>query len=454
MGPRVKGLLASVTQTVWMVGVLLRGGRGARADTQERFEVPDDLGHGGEAIGGALGEHLHHDRRELLGNGRDARVRRLDAHRRVHLEHIISRLRGQRGLAGEEVVERRAQGVDVCAGIDGGGVFGLLGGHERGGAHRCAAARDTGCARVDRHTRHRIGLFEFRLRRAVRVVGLHQPEVRDLHQPLIVEQQVGGLHISVHHLVLVGIGEPARGVQRIRHGLLGRQRALALDDVRQRLAQHILHTEVVLVLLVADIVDLDDVVVRELRDREGLTHESREKRRAARELGRDGLHRDVPVQRELPGEVDTAHAASAKLAQKLIPIKATQRFAVGIGVLHHGWARADCRLFVRRPGRRRDGRHRVGRRGDRRLVGRGRRDGGHVGAGRGGGLRCVLLGLVSLELFDGLGDQRLAAGLARNRQGERCPAVRALGLVDTRRRLQGELMLTMRTTDRHPGNPK
>ena len=70
----------------------------------------------------------------------------------------------------------------------------------------------------------------------------------------------------------------------------------------------------------AEVGDVDDVLVADLRGRLGLLHEARDQVGLAREVFRQDLERDLLLDEDVLGEVDDAHAAFAELADDAVAI--------------------------------------------------------------------------------------------------------------------------------------
>ena len=81
--------------------------------------------------------------------------------------------------------------------------------------------------------------------------------------------------------LVVGELQPAGRLQDVAGRHLGVELAVLLDQVAQRLALDELHAEVVDALVLADVVDLHDVVVDELGGGVGLAGEAGHERRVA-----------------------------------------------------------------------------------------------------------------------------------------------------------------------------
>ena len=187
---------------------------------------------------------------------------------RLHdlVEHGVQRLRVERLLAREHLVEDAAQGEDVGARVH---VLAphLLGRHVVRGPHHQARARH------------------------VRPAETREPEVHDLHLPAGKDVQVGGLEVAVEDAVGVCEGQPfadllddvhllVEGLEPpFGHGLL------EVHPLEQ------LHGDVELVLLLAEIVDGDDVGVIQQGCGLRLAAEALPERLVLADLGGDGLDR-------------------------------------------------------------------------------------------------------------------------------------------------------------------
>ena len=94
---------------------------------------------------------------------------------------------------------------------------------------------------------------------------LHQSQVGDLHQSLLVEQQVVRLDVAVDHAAVVRVLQPAGRLEDVADRGFRVELPLAADEVGQRPAGNVLHAEEAGAVRFADVVDLDDVRVRQLR---------------------------------------------------------------------------------------------------------------------------------------------------------------------------------------------
>ena len=129
-----------------------------------------------------------------------------------------------------------------------------------------------------------------------------------------VEEDVLGLHVAMNHAVRVRVPERGGDVAEDRHralwrkGLRGRQRPgdrLAIDEA---------HDEEHLSANFVCPIDGDDIGMAQPGCGAGFTKEALPDRRIVGEVERQGLDRHHPVEPQVAGEVDHAHAAAADLA--------------------------------------------------------------------------------------------------------------------------------------------
>ena len=89
---------------------------------------------------------------------------------------------------------------------------------------------------------------------------------------------------------------------------LGIQLALSLKQLGARASPDVLHDDVVLAAVVAGVVDLHDVRVDELRDRERLATEPRDEAVVVGEVLSEDLHRDRPLEDRVRRAEDRRHS--------------------------------------------------------------------------------------------------------------------------------------------------
>jgi hypothetical protein len=96
--------------------------------------------------------------------------------------------------------------------------------------------------------------------------------------------------------VAVRVVEAGAGLDPDLHRGLGVEPALGLEQLRARAAPHVLHDDVVAPAVDAGVIDLDDVGVDELRDRERLPAEAGDEALVVGEVLGEDLHRDGPLE--------------------------------------------------------------------------------------------------------------------------------------------------------------
>ncbi len=204
----------------------------------------------------------------------------------------------ERGPAGQELKERAAQAVDVCADVGLVRVLGLFRGH--------VVQRAQGMARAG----HRAGrLFRFEA---------GQPQVQQLHLAGGAEHQVRGLHVPVDQAGLVRALE-AQGC--LAHHLAG-------IGHRQRpgMAQHLLevhpidqlHDQETRALDFPGVQGLDDVRMVQSSDGLHLAFESGHGALIGQSSGGQHFERHLAPQARVAGLVHGAHAALAQLVEQLV----------------------------------------------------------------------------------------------------------------------------------------
>jgi hypothetical protein len=213
----------------------------------------------------------------------------------------------ERGRAAEQLVEGRAQAVDVAAAVEASDLApGLLGRHVGGGPEDGAGDRS---ARVVDRTR--------------------QPEIDDVGMPASVgvarDHDVGGLHVAVD--------EPQR-VRRVDGvGHLGHDADdLFLGHPRGRLAERgavdVLHRDVRTTVQLADLVDLADVRVMDARLHAGLVQPA--------VAAQEHLQRHASVEARLVRETDDAGPAAAEDALDAIALPLGQAGGDRLGLRERG----------------------------------------------------------------------------------------------------------------------
>jgi hypothetical protein len=135
----------------------------------------------------------------------------------------------------------------------------------------------------------------------------------------LIEQNIGGLEIAVQNPLLVGIMHSLGNLDEE----LGRLPGLA-DQVENLLAEvaafHQFHADVRVPLLLADLVDRHHMRVLQPGDRFGFFSEPLDRGRGPRAAQPDHLQSDDPVEHDLQGLVDHAHAPVCQVTEDLIAV--------------------------------------------------------------------------------------------------------------------------------------
>jgi hypothetical protein len=155
--------------------------------------------------------------------------------------------------------------------------------------------------------------------RARRLEGLGDAEVGEHHLAVVVEHDVGGLHVAVHDAALVRVPQGASGFPQHPLDVVGGEGLLLLlQHVLERGAGDVLHHEIVEPAFALDAVDRDDVGVVELGGGLRLLLEALDDVRVLGDVGRQDLDGHLPVQGQVLGEEHRAHAALAEHALELV----------------------------------------------------------------------------------------------------------------------------------------
>ena len=211
----------------------------------------------------------------------------------VHDGHVVAAVVGR--LAGEHLIQDDAERVDVGALVD------LL-------------AEDLLGRHVFRRADHVAGLGELRV--ALLLRG-GDAEVHDLDQARVVDQHVGGLQVAVDDAGLVRHGHAGGDVHRVAHGLVERQR-LVVDLVAERVRREVLHRDRVVAADEQEVVDADDVAVRDLARVAQLVHEPLHHLLVLRDVRVQELEHQPLVDDRVLHQQHGAEGALADLLQVLV----------------------------------------------------------------------------------------------------------------------------------------
>ena len=236
------------------------------------------------SAGGAAGRHLRDPRRFEVQNRAD--------------ERGLARSR-ERALAGDHLVQHRAEGEDVGAGIDVVALQ-LLGRHVGQRAENLPVEGE---------------------RRGRRLLGdaaghLGQAEVEQLGAGLG-EHHVARLQVAMHDPGAMREGQALGDLDRAGDRLGRRHRSLR-QPRRQRLAVELLHHQEHRAVLLTDVVQRADVGMGERGDRRRFAFEAGPPPGIVAELPRQHLDGDAAIEPGVPGGVDLAHATGPQRIHDLV----------------------------------------------------------------------------------------------------------------------------------------
>ena len=272
--------------------------RGAhRLSFGEAQQVSAELIRGLVTLRGALRERLHHDRLKVVGNRVVEISERRDRSVHVLARHRDRRVADERRTTDEHLVQYDAERVHVTTTVDG-GALGLLGREIGGRAH-------------DRALFSKLVLTRD---------GLRDAEVGDFHLTVRGDEDVAGLHVTVHDTVAVRVAKRRRHLGDQLGRARRRQRARAAQHVRERRALDELHDDEVRALILTPVKDRDDVGVRKICGGLCFTAESLHEERVGTQFGVEDLECDGPIQQEVLGPVDHRHPAAGNEMGYLVPI--------------------------------------------------------------------------------------------------------------------------------------
>ena len=210
----------------------------------------------------------------------------------VLVEQIEERVAVERRPAREHLVEDDAERVDVAplgrrlAGR-------LFGGDVLGAADDAARLREAGAGE-----------------------DLGDAEVGQLEDAIVADEDVRRLEIAMDDAVIVDMLEGRADLEGDVDGVAPRELAAHVDEVVEPASLDELHGVPVMPVLVAGVVELDDVRMRELGERLDLAFEALEEAGVLGEIGGEDLEGGLSAGDEFLGEMDASHAAAPDLARE------------------------------------------------------------------------------------------------------------------------------------------
>ena len=285
---------------------------GLRAALADPLQLTPEIGRVLPTVLGIFGQAFLDD---VVERGRRHRLNLRDRLRLVPQDRGDERrLRraGERLLPRRHLVEHAPEREDVRARV---GVlpFQLLGRHVLERPEDRALLREVHLGRQGRQAR----LLRRRRHR------LRQPEVEQFHAGLR-DHHVAGLQVPVHDPLPVRFVESVGDLDSVAQCLLERQGSLE-KPLRHRLALQVLHDQVLGVAFATHVMQRADVRVRELRDRLRLAFETLAGLGRRREMRRQHLDCDRPVQPRVARPIDLPHSARAEGGHDLVRPKTGPR---------------------------------------------------------------------------------------------------------------------------------
>ena len=261
-----------------------------------------DAGSADEAPGGVLRQHTLQDGGQPLGDlgpaPPDRRHRRLDVGLHLQKHGLVGGAR-ERRPAGQQLVQRAAQSIDVGAAIDGVTVQALLGGHVVEGAQELAGRRD----------------------RSFLPRPVPQPchaQVENFHLAGRGQHHVGGLDVAVDQAVLVEVLQTEGRLPGHFTGLRHRQGPALPEEPGQAVALDQLQDEIRNALHLTRVTGRDQVGVRQPDGQELLLTEPRDDFAVPCQAGVAHLDGHEAPAAEVARLVDAGHAAATEFRQDLV----------------------------------------------------------------------------------------------------------------------------------------
>ena len=251
----------------------------------------------GIPVGRILGQQLEDDGLERLHDSHAQQRRRQRALLHVFDGHRCRGLGGEGGLAYDHLVEHDPQRVEVASTVES-LALSLLG------------------REVRRRSQDRPDMGEVVAGPSGQ--GGRYPEVGHLHLAVVAHDDVAELDVAVHETGVVGAAERLGHVRRDLCGPVGTETPGGTQHVGHVAAHDVLHDDVVGALLLAPVVDADDVGVVEGGRSLRLPAEPLDEARIIGELREQDFHRHLPVERSVPGQVYVGHSAARDAAQQFV----------------------------------------------------------------------------------------------------------------------------------------
>ena len=207
---------------------------------------------------------------------------------------------GERHLPGKHVIEGAAEGIDVAANIRSSAVARLLGSDVVHRADGSAGARHLAVDVIHAPRQTEIGKLDEGL-----AVFLGQDKVRRLD-------------VAMDNALPVRHGQRAGRLDHELARFLGVKADLLVDVLMKILARDVLHGQVVQAVVLADLIERDDVLVEEFGGIFGYLREAFDHLGLVGQVGGQDLESDLAAEIEMACPENRPHAAGADALEKLV----------------------------------------------------------------------------------------------------------------------------------------
>ena len=166
-----------------------------------------------------------------------------------------------------------------------------------------------------------------------------QPEVGDAHDPVLVEQEVGGLDVAVHEAAVVRVPQRGRDLPAEVRGLRGRQPLTRVEQAAEAPALQELEDHEGHAVVLAPVVDGHHVRVVQRRGHLRLGPEATQEPGVVREPAVQHLHRDATTQAHVVGEQHPAARTGPDGREQPVAVREDLADEVGDRGVGHGPSR-------------------------------------------------------------------------------------------------------------------
>jgi hypothetical protein len=149
---------------------------------------------------------------------------------------------------------------------------------------------------------------------------MRDSEIEKSNHPVAVDHDICGFHVSVDDAGTMRVIEARADLLDVVEALCERQRLLCGDDLVERFPVDILHGHERLVVLLADFVNGDEILVTQVCCGPGFAHEPFEQFVIEESIA-ENLYGNQSVERRVASEVNGPHAAAAQPPDHLVLVE-------------------------------------------------------------------------------------------------------------------------------------